>query len=172
MRKKWRAIGTVLVVIIAGSLVFYLSRSKEPTYEGRTLTQWLDKYAMDTLRIGTPNLDAPQHADSIRAIRAIGTNGIPTLLQLLESQDLAGSKGVESFVQRTGWKTFHLSHAADRHWRARLGFFVLGTNANSAAPALRGLLITSPIESAWDIGSSLRSVEPPGWSTNTSAAAK
>jgi len=70
--QKWlkRALA-VLLPLIVGFALWLLTRPREPEYQGRTLSAWLDDYN----RAGTWNVE-PASA----AIRAMGTNCLPFLL--------------------------------------------------------------------------------------------
>ncbi|MDB6123437.1 MAG: domain containing protein [Pedosphaera sp.] len=76
--KRRRVILIIVTVLLLGGFAFNLSRPKEPSYEGRTLTEWVSKYKNDCYekkispRYG---FDSPQMTNSVSAIRAIGTNG-------------------------------------------------------------------------------------------------
>lgn len=111
--------------------------------------------------MGTFRPDAPELVDSTRAIKAIGTNGIPTLLKLLQAHDIKGSQQLESFVRRLGWKTFEITHAKEKWNLADRGFILLGNDAKSAAPILVNILKASPPETAPYILSSLVEIQSP-----------
>jgi len=76
------------ILIISALVVFTLAIvsgcfltphvSKEPSYQGRTLTDWLGD-----IRPGPTELPAA------KAVIAIGTNGIPTMFKLLVAKDHA-----------------------------------------------------------------------------------
>ena len=74
MRKRYQMAVAVLLVAIVGVLVWLVRfpREHEPVYQGRTLTQWLDKYN----RAGAMAKTEPVS----QAIRAMGTNSLPFLL--------------------------------------------------------------------------------------------
>ena len=69
------------------------SQDDEPTYGGRRFTEWLDDYAnpikdTDPRDIKVLQQFVPQRLqESQKAIKNIGTNGIATLLMLMQSTD-------------------------------------------------------------------------------------
>jgi HEAT repeats len=64
-----------------GALVLsFVLQPREPVYHGYSLTQWLDDYYADSR--ADINDDSP-HTEAYFAIRAIGTNALPTLLDWL-----------------------------------------------------------------------------------------
>jgi hypothetical protein len=154
--KKWRIIIIALSTLAVAGPLWLLLRSSEPTYQGKTLTDWLSEYHDDLLQA-----DATELANSKLAIKAIGTNGIPTLLKLLQAKDIKGTQQLESFVQRLGLKSFQITHAKEKWELADRGFVLLGKDAGSAAPALANLLKTSPPEPALYVLSSLVNIKPP-----------
>src|SRR5437762_2441235 len=71
---KRRKYGLLLgVALVAVGVVVVLSRSGEPAYGGRRLSEWVDGYATRY-----PN------SESDEAIRQIGTNAIPYLLKWIQ----------------------------------------------------------------------------------------
>ena len=91
----------------------FVSEPKEPTYEGRTLSQWVFVF----FRGFAGNSDNPTKTESDaakQAIIAMGTNSIPTLIAWL-SEDHPGS---------------------NKRGNAQLVFGFLGEEARPAAPAL------------------------------------
>lgn len=92
--KKKRIIFLALLLLLIAGLAIYLRRPKEPGYQGKTLTKWLQKYEADRTESG--------QAACARAINAIGTNGIPTLLKLLTGSGLPGSAKLQSAVDSLG----------------------------------------------------------------------
>ena len=86
MTHKWqsRRVALVIVVILAsaGLLVVGSLPPREPLYQGKPLSYWLQGC------IGT-NPSSRSWRQSTDAVQAIGTNAIPTLLRLLQAQDSA-----------------------------------------------------------------------------------
>jgi HEAT repeat protein len=60
----------------------WASREKEPRYKGKSLSQWAEIY----LKTEKPGVDHPEAA---AALRAIGTNGVPTVLRWLSVKSSA-----------------------------------------------------------------------------------
>jgi hypothetical protein len=156
MKHRRRIILILVSLLVLAGLIFWFTHSNEPTYQGKTLTYWLTEYNDARLQA-----DAAEIANSTNAIKAIGTNGIPALLKLLQARDIKGSQQIESFVQRLGWTTFQITHARQKWDLADQGFFFLGKDAGSAAPMLADLLKKSPPEPALNILSSFANVHPP-----------
>ena len=96
----------------------------EPKFKGRLLSSWvMDLRAVSwhfgipgVPEMGTPKAESMGQRATL-AIRSIGTNGVPTLLQMLQ--------GMHPKV-KDGWSAWCADHA----------FGILRTNAQSAVPAL------------------------------------
>src|SRR5437660_3484140 len=88
--RKWRiGFGTVVAAILTLWLVIHIFRAKEPTYQGRTLTEWLCDCSVyppfgwgEIPRAFNPRVPATKHA-----VKEIGTNAIPVLLDMLQAGD-------------------------------------------------------------------------------------
>ncbi len=76
---KHRLILGILALGILAALVFFLTRRHEPSYNGRSLSYWVDCY-------GTPSGASPssRQGPGARAINHIGTNAIPFLLEWIQ----------------------------------------------------------------------------------------
>jgi hypothetical protein len=77
-------------------------RPKEPSYQGKNLSAWLEDYAR-TEYANEPDWtpawtegDRQARARAINAVREIGTNAIPWLLELVSSQDYKGVLGFQA----------------------------------------------------------------------------
>ncbi len=127
---------SALVIVAVGILLAWAWAPKgprEPEYAGRTLTQWLER--LDNNRNNTEVWD--ECAD---AIRQIGTNGLPLLLQLLEAPEEPWRRQVNAFAQRTGLAGSVVKDDSFKQWMARDGFHLLGAHAQSALPELLAIL--------------------------------
>jgi hypothetical protein len=133
----------LLGVIAVAALVAHFTRERGPSYKGKTLDQWLEGYytASEDPLTGLPTRQDHDRAD---AIRAMGTNALPRLLELtafkntglghrrvigdllLKLPFLSGNQRIEN------WKTKAFSRAVD----ASIAFGALGTNAFPAIPEL------------------------------------
>ena len=111
--------------IIGGAAGCAIPRAEEPSYQGRSLTHWLNDYAK-TQYAKDPEPWVPPWREEDRAMRAraenavrqIGTNALPTLLKMVNS-------GYE---------------LKDYGPVAHLGFGALGAAAKPAVPALVSML--------------------------------
>jgi hypothetical protein len=136
------------------------ARSSEPVFNGRPLSEWLLFNSSPTIAEHLLPEGSPSPAE---AIRQIGTNGIPTLLEILGATP-----------QNEGWVLWKLkSKALKRQMRgdsnsddltdfAVDGFGVLGTNAESAVPKITKLLHSGQITSISPALRALAEIGPKG----------
>ena len=79
--KRLRFILIVLAVFLAGAVVINAVRRPEPSYQGRTLSQWMSDVAPHFSNgMATPKPAEVRQAAEI-AVKAIGSNAVPTLVR-------------------------------------------------------------------------------------------
>jgi hypothetical protein len=133
--KRLRLILLVVMVLIGGGLAWQLFENREPRYQGRNLTQWLEIYndaaasAAKTNRMDTI-------VEARNAVRSIGTNAVPFLLKKLSARETPIERRFKRLAGSQSWIHFHF---ANRRTLAYAGFHILGEEARSAAPALAQL---------------------------------
>ena len=132
--KRRQVILIAAAVIILG-LFWTYTRHREPSYEGKSLSQWLDLYE--------ERQDVSQEA--AKAVRQIGTNAVPFLVTWTQQ-----TQGLTPWKQRLltkmlSWKSGApgqellvklLTAPQPQEWRAACGFAILGETARAAAPDL------------------------------------
>lgn len=133
-----KRLGIVTGFLLAGLLAFLAWRAprpREPLFEGRSLTSWLDHHVASSA--ASPPYDSPGWKKADEAIRHIGTNAIPTLLEMIRAKDRPPLviKLMETARQH-GWTRTQYRYAMSRHEEAQYAFRMLGTNAASAVPEL------------------------------------
>src|SRR6476620_6158676 len=82
------SVGLVLLLLLAG--IVYLASPHEPSYEGKSLSQWIAPFCIQTKT--NPYAPAgPQHFQELqptrRAIAEIGTNALPFLIARLNHRE-------------------------------------------------------------------------------------
>jgi len=128
-----RRVGITIVTFLASIsaiILWQLLRLREPVYQGKRLSVWLQRYSSDA--------DA---AEVDEALRTTGTNAIPTLLENLRSKDSALRLKLASLG-------VHYTLAETRHMRAERGFRALGEAASNAVPMLIEIYEQNPSTSA------------------------
>jgi hypothetical protein len=128
---------------VAGVLALF-TRDNGPRYQGRSLSEWL----MIHCESDRPNRDPAQRPVAASAIRAIGTNALPQLLEWICYETpswhsnvtralprrLALRLGNSRAARATLYRGYHRAAAAE------MGFRLIETNAVSAIPHLQTLL--------------------------------
>ena len=133
--KRLRLILLLLLVVIGVLLAFQLFENREPRYQGRSLTQWLEGYSDGVASVDDPNLRG-RIDESRDAVRHIGTNAVPFLLKKLSARETPVERRLKKLAGSQSWIHFHF---ANRRPLAYLGFHILGEEARGAAPALARL---------------------------------
>jgi len=112
-KAKTAIAGGVAILLVGGSTFVAVKEvhkefrsAAEPTYDGKTLSVWLQAFQHGLN--GSPEQDK-----ATAAVAHIGTNGIPTLLELLKDRN-----------------------SADENTLAMWGFRILGSNGSAATPDL------------------------------------
>jgi HEAT repeat protein len=143
MRKRFLIALAVLLVMLVGMSAWQVLclRDREPVYQGKCLRVWLGEYDGWTPRGA---LKARNAAEA--AIRQIGTNAFPTLLNMLRKEDSPlvslliplWDQHVTRIPYLPVWVAYPpwYHHAAVLNRQASMGFEILRTNAHPALPAL------------------------------------
>ena len=141
MRKRVYIALAVVLVILAGVITWQALRlrEREPVYQGKGLRTWLSEARYES------NWEARGRAEA--AIRHVGTNAIPTLLEMLRQKDsplasklvpwwgrhIAPMQPLPSFIRFPHW---YRNNAQIQNSEAERGFEILGTNAQQTVTAL------------------------------------
>jgi hypothetical protein len=153
MNKRFRMARVILLIAVLGGLVWVLLSQREPTYQGRSLTAWLNDYAKAHQSTQFPPPSERFRAEAQRAshaIHEIGTNALPTLIRMMQAKDSPLKQWFIKLVGRQSFVRFRFTPAWQFHEKAAYGFFILGEAARPATPELARLLITNPAE--WSFG--------------------
>jgi HEAT repeat protein len=128
MPKRVKTALASVSIALVGVIVWKVAQPREPIYKGRTLTSWLEVYN----RTG----DRQQRDAADRAVQQIGTNAIPTLLRLLRVKDSASKTKVIFLARSQHAIKIQYPYAGEWNQMAARAFSCLGTNAQTAVPAL------------------------------------
>jgi hypothetical protein len=129
MRKRVEIALAVLGIAILGVLAWQVLREREPVYQGKPLSAWLEGYD------SPKNQQAWQQTDE--AIRQIGPKAIPTLLQMLRVSDSAPWKQkLLALAYKQHFIKIHHVKAWGQNWRAAMALGAMGSDAAGAVPEL------------------------------------
>jgi len=148
MMKTRAATVPALVLATLGAVLWILLSpgEREPVYQGKSLTYWLSDFWPG--RKPTPE----KLEQNKLAVRQIGTNAIPILLQWISAKD-GPLKQKMVRICRHPWVPFGIASSVDKNMLAASGFWILGkSQAASAVPALIEIVRTGGGEktSAYD----------------------
>jgi hypothetical protein len=163
--RKWRiGFGIVVVAILTSWLMVHLGGLKEPSYQGRTLTDWLNDCSVyppqgfgEYPRAFNPRVLAAEHA-----VKEIGTNAIPVLLKMLQTGDSTTELKIEINVllDRQSLIGFRFRPGYDYRNLAVFGFEILNKDAAPAVPALIGLLTNEHATGLYDVIHAVGNIGP------------
>lgn len=125
-----------LLGILSVSVARRVAPLREPVYHGEPLSAWLEDlnstslYTQDTAKA---------------AIRELGTNTLPVLVQMLQSNDSHFKLRFIELVRKQSLMRFRFRTAKERHRMAIKGCQALGPLARPAIPALIGFLNNAEI---------------------------
>jgi len=130
--KKSRRISlAILAIALLVGIALFALKSREPAYHGRTLRSWLTEFDG-----GYESADT----NTIAAIQAIGTNGLPILLAELKYQEPAWLKRLSALADKVPIIDLRLDPPGKRNHRAANAFRALGADGKSAIPELADLI--------------------------------
>lgn len=132
MKRVYTALAALAAALV-GVIAWQAAQPSEPVYKGKPLSLWLRNYTTYDHYGWIYPRRAPQ-ADE--AVRQIGTNAIPTLLRLLRARDSALELKLVNLVRWQHVLEIKFTPADEWNLAAVMGFAALGTNAQSAVPAL------------------------------------
>ena len=127
MTKRHHILAAIFLTGVLGMVAWWALRTREPIYEGRSLTSWLVN--SDPFFIHS--------RDKITAVvRQAGTNAIPVLLRMMQARDsvlkskFIGLTHMQHFVEISPLSAY------EERSRAIYAFKRMGTDASKAVPAL------------------------------------
>jgi len=114
---------------VGGLIAWQMLREREPVYRGKPLSVWLEGYDVPI------NQAAWQQTD--QAVRHIGTNALPELLQMLRLSDSAPWKQkLLALAYKQHFIKIHHINAWGQNWRAATALGAMGSDAAGAVPEL------------------------------------
>ena len=132
-RRKWVIAGAG-VLIIATVAIVLLSRDDEPTYQGKTLHEWLMSYVNNFTY--TNSIEFKQ---SNSALLAIGADAFPWLVQWIGYEEPGWRRALREWLPNGMTKLLDRD-AYLRAERSAFAFKAYGTNAAPVVPDLEALM--------------------------------
>ena len=136
------SLAVVFLGLLTWTILSVWLRTPEPAYAGKPLSYWLPLLDdSSTNRNGQP--------EGVLAIRNIGTNAIPVLLQHLRAHDIPLKTNLLVWAEQHHIPGAHYTSPKILHFRGLVGFYALGPLAASAVPDLAMILDQ---DTNWDSG--------------------
>lgn len=133
MKRPSRILLFTVVGILLLAFGWFVLRPREPSYQGKTLTEWLtNAYEM----FSYPDACG----ESVRAVRHIGPSAIPTLLNYASAKDSRLKRALLQWNDTHPTISLPLSSQFELHILAERGLYILGPDAKEAVPELVRLL--------------------------------
>jgi hypothetical protein len=162
MRKRKQLTIAVGAAILLTAIAFLLPR-QQPSFQGLSLETWLSRYR-DSRAV---NPDSAETAAAAQAVRRIGPDALPWLLNWLPAEQSPRRAALRRLASRIpsplGESIIAIIENSEVHaGLARAGFDILGSQASNAVPALVDLLLQTNMPNA-SLRSSmaLASIGPP-----------
>jgi hypothetical protein len=180
MKNHWQTIKIRFPVILFFLLAVCSAPAKEPEYNGKALSEWLlalhanpsdeEVIAATQQNMDPAKLLAQKQSLAQEAIRQIGTNGLPTLLDIISVEQWNRKKVLGKLKSKEFQKAAGNEKVPTEVFRGLAvdGFGILGTNAEPAIPQLTKLLYGSP-ECRPQVASALVQIGPKGFAVLTNA---
>ena len=133
----------VLGVLVVMAGLVYLTRPHEPTYQGKTLSDWIVPFCSQT-STGLYMLGGPQNFEQLqpvrRAVSQIGTSGVPYLTAKLMRRESPLHRKLRELAKKQPITFIRLTDPHAAKIRAIRALAVLGSRARAAIPALSAQL--------------------------------
>lgn len=146
-RRKW--VIAAAIVALAITVVTLLTRDREPSYQGKSLSEWCPIYIQGADPDGPPDT-----TEAEAAIRHMGTNALPYLVKWLADDRQPVSQRMKLWLARYlplrfipgGGGLVYLTEyrSGDKVQFAAFAFQILDEQARHAVPDLARLLNTEP----------------------------
>jgi hypothetical protein len=142
MRKRVYIVLAAMLLTVVGLAAWQRLRTREPVYQGKRLSEWL-REAIDNQ--SGDGLQFPEtEPAAMDAVRAIGTNGLPALIRMMEAKDSPLKRTLVElayFARTPSLIRLCPPMAYDLQRMGAFGLSALGTNASPAVPPLKNLLV-------------------------------
>lgn len=131
-KSKYILIFLAAAICLVGAIffVFRVTKSPEPSYQGRSLSSWLEDFSGEG-----PNTNSPAGI----AVRSMGTNAIPFLLDILSYEESPTRKSFRKLAEKSPIPLTFLGKNYMREVEAGYAMNVLGNQTESAFPELTNL---------------------------------
>lgn len=146
MNKRLRLAFVFLLVTVLAIASWLTFHSREPVYQGKKLSAWLEDFSQqfNPDEYSDEEADRARVAKATEALRHIGTNALPHLLVLIRDRPLPSPlhDKINELLEKQSFVSIRLPERKDLSWQACEAFSVLGDGAKPAIPELEKLLMS------------------------------
>lgn len=137
--KKAVSVAALALAAILGALIWNVTVPKEPEFDGKRLSTWLDELSQLDFATRT-DPDLPQ----VKAIREIGTNAIPWLLKCFQNDGSLRLSRLNWMLDKQSFIAYRFPTPDARLAIGTMGFWALGDLGEPAIPELMALVNQHP----------------------------
>lgn len=112
--------------------------SREPVYEGKTLTEWLEVVESETQ--DSDSSDINTNTPAAKAIRLMGAGAVPHLLRHMRDRDTPTNRKVNRLLRKIPLVDWKIATYTPYQWEAAVAFHFLGPVGEPAIPELAVML--------------------------------
>lgn len=129
MRKRLCIVLFISFATLIGGGIWLSSTPSDPVYEGKHFSAWLEELALSPAEKGSP--------EALNAVRHIGTNALPCMLNMLATKDSKIKKQIIKLARNQSFVSIHWREARFSRAYASMAFDMFGPQAK---PAVLGLV--------------------------------
>lgn len=142
MRQRRAIIALAVCVLLGISVVAFWPGPKEPEYNGKKLSEWLDVYDLQYLNDHGKEVVEREQPAAADALQHIGTNALPWLVKWIKHEPPAWKDRIAGFIEKIPSRTIARWYVeGDRlGFGAVEGFKLLGPKAAPVVPKLEKIV--------------------------------
>ena len=114
----------LVAVVVAGGISWLTLRTREPVYQGKSLTAWLEQVREPGYQT-QPTKGDQAITEAETAITQIGTNALPYLMKMAAVKDSVLKDKLIGLSRRQSIVRIHFRRAADYHYAAAEGLSLI-----------------------------------------------
>ncbi len=133
--KRLHLVIVLVLAVVLGCLAALILSSREPRYQGRTLSAWIEdaRPGFYSSRLRKTNL---VWQDSRRAAKQMAPDAIPFLLKWVQAKDSPEKTKLRLWLLQHPFLHLRITDDDQRHKRAMIGFWLLEGEGKPAWPVL------------------------------------
>lgn len=139
MKRRRILLVLALAAAAAGLVLFWPRGPKEPVYQGKRLSRWIEETRSEN-GLYLPQASQRKREIARESIRTIGTNALPYLLSELTGPISQWRVSFNNWAEGKAVVPFRFPDEESRLWKAAAGLKILGPDSAAALPVLAGCL--------------------------------